>query len=121
MRAQRPVYLNLLRIRQPLAAVVSIFHRISGALLFLFLPLALYWLQQSLSSEQEFLALRGNLLVRLCVFASLGLYAYHFFAGLRFLVFDLHRPGAYRRIHSSARAVLLVALLAILGLGVWLW
>lgn len=121
MRARRPVYLNLLKIRQPLPAVVSIFHRISGALLFLLLPLALYWLEQSLSSEEAFLALRGNMLVRVCVFATLGLYAYHFLAGLRFLLFDLHRPGLYRHIHSSARAVLIAALLAVFSLGVWLW
>jgi hypothetical protein len=31
----RPVYLDLLHIRQPLPAVVSILHRISGVLLFL--------------------------------------------------------------------------------------
>jgi succinate dehydrogenase / fumarate reductase cytochrome b subunit len=121
MRAQRPVYLNLLKIRQPLPAVVSIFHRISGALLFLFLPLALYWFEQSLRSEEAFLALDGNGLVRLCLFAVLGLYAYHFFAGLRFLLFDLHRPGMYRHIQSSARAVLMAALLAVLSLGAWLW
>lgn len=121
MRAQRPVYLSLLEIRQPLAAVVSIFHRLSGALLFLHLPLLLYWFEQSLSSEEAFLMLRGNSLARLFVFATLGLYVYHFFAGLRFLLFDLHRPGVYRHIHSSARAVLVLALLSVLSLGAWLW
>lgn len=121
MRAQRPVYLNLLKIRQPLPAVVSILHRISGALLFLLLPLALYGFEQSLSSEAAFLDLSVNMLVRLCVFAVLALYAWHFLAGLRFLLFDLHRPGLYRHMRSSARAVLLMTLLAVLGLGVWLW
>lgn len=121
MPAQRPVYLNLTKIRQPLPAVVSIFHRISGALLFLLLPVLLYWFEQSLASEQAFLALGGSSLVRLCVFAALGLYAYHFFAGLRFLVFDLHRPGLYRHVRSSARAVLIAALFAVVGIGAWLW
>ena len=31
----RPVYLNLFAIRQPLPAISSILHRISGALLFI--------------------------------------------------------------------------------------
>jgi hypothetical protein len=44
----RPVYLDLLSIRQPLPGVVSILHRASGALLFLVgIPLALWGLQAS--------------------------------------------------------------------------
>ena len=35
----RPKYLNLLQIRMPLPAIVSIMHRASGAVLFLALPL----------------------------------------------------------------------------------
>ncbi len=39
---RRPVYLNLPRIRLPLPGIVSILHRISGAVLFLFgIPLLL--------------------------------------------------------------------------------
>ncbi|MGI9047209.1 MAG: succinate dehydrogenase, cytochrome b556 subunit, partial [Burkholderiales bacterium] len=33
-KKKRPVHLNLLKIRQPVSATVSILHRISGALLF---------------------------------------------------------------------------------------
>ncbi len=41
MLKQRPVYLNLVRIRLPLPGIVSILHRVSGALLFLVgIPLA---------------------------------------------------------------------------------
>ena len=39
----RPKYLNLLQIRMPLPAIVSIMHRVSGAALFLALPLMLWW------------------------------------------------------------------------------
>ena len=118
MRAQRPVYLNLLKIRQPLPAVVSILHRISGFLLFLSLPFVLNAFQQSLGSEQAFLELGGNAWVRAGVFLVLGMYAYHFFAGLRFLVFDLHRSALYPHIRSSAYAVLLLAMIAVVLLGV---
>ena len=38
MLKQRPVYLDLVRIRLPLPGIVSILHRISGALLFLVGP-----------------------------------------------------------------------------------
>ena len=47
----RPIYLNLLAIRQPIPAIVSILHRVSGALLFLVgLPLGLWSLQASLAN-----------------------------------------------------------------------
>ena len=54
----RPVYLNLLRIRQPVGAVVSILHRISGLVLVLALPALFYLLQQSLASEEGYRAVR---------------------------------------------------------------
>ena len=41
MKQKRPIYLDLLRIRQPVPAVVSFLHRVSGALLFLGIPLLL--------------------------------------------------------------------------------
>ena len=51
----RPVYLNLLAIRQPIPAIVSILHRISGALLFLVgIPVLLWGVQRSLASPETF-------------------------------------------------------------------
>jgi len=38
----RPKHLNLLQIRLPIAGIVSIMHRVSGAVLFLMLPLLLW-------------------------------------------------------------------------------
>ena len=67
----RPVYLNLVRIRLPLPGLVSILHRLSGALLFLFLPLLLGLLQMSLgnpTSFANFAAIVANPLVKLILF-----------------------------------------------------
>jgi succinate dehydrogenase / fumarate reductase cytochrome b subunit len=51
----RPIYLNLFAIRQPIPAIVSILHRVSGALLFVVgLPLALWGLQVSLASPEGY-------------------------------------------------------------------
>jgi succinate dehydrogenase / fumarate reductase cytochrome b subunit len=50
----RPKNLNLLSIRLPVNALVSILHRVSGFALFLVLPLLLWCLQQSLQSAQGF-------------------------------------------------------------------
>jgi succinate dehydrogenase / fumarate reductase cytochrome b subunit len=43
----------------PLAAIVSILHRISGVLMFVLLPFVLYLLQNSLRSEISFAYYEG--------------------------------------------------------------
>ncbi|MDR8040440.1 succinate dehydrogenase, cytochrome b556 subunit, partial [Burkholderia cenocepacia] len=60
VRKPRPEYRNIgigditLKYRMPLAAILSILHRISGALLFLFLPFLLFLFDQRLTSELSF-------------------------------------------------------------------
>ena len=51
---KRPVYLNLFEIRLPIGGVVSIAHRITGVLLVLLLPAAIYLLALSLESLAGF-------------------------------------------------------------------
>jgi len=48
MTDKRPVYLNLLKIRLPVTGMVSFAHRVSGVLLFLFIPYAVYLFDLSL-------------------------------------------------------------------------
>ena len=79
--------------RLPLAGVISFLHRVSGALMFLLLPLTLYMLDQSLLSEGTFEAFKGfvgNWFVKLVVLALSWAFLQHFFAGLRHLVMDNH-------------------------------
>jgi len=90
-KTRRPKYLNLFKIRQPVTAVVSIIHRISGVFLFLLIPVVIYWLAVSLRSEAEFV--RAQSLFSTIWMKSLGILAaaaliHHFFAGLRFLLLD---------------------------------
>lgn len=121
MPERRPVYLDLLRIRQPLPAVVSILHRVSGAFLFLLLPFLLHAFELSLADEAGFARVTQQPLVRLGLGLVAAFYAYHLLAGVRFLIFDLHRPGLYRHARSSARLVLLGAALIALVVGLELW
>lgn len=51
---KRPVYLNLLKIRQPIGAIVSILHRVTGVLLVLFLVPALYAFDLSLRGPIDY-------------------------------------------------------------------
>ena len=90
---QRPKYLDLHRIRLPLPGLVSILHRISGTALFVFAGVLLYLLQESLRSPEShahFAALMGHWLVKLFLIGMLWSFLHHFFAGLRFLLLDVH-------------------------------
>src|SRR4051794_10481763 len=91
MPRPRPVYRNLgladlLRYRLPLPGIVSILHRISGALLFVFLWLLLWLLQSSVGNHDQFRALYGNPLVKLIVFVLLWSLLHHLCAGIRYLI-----------------------------------
>src|SRR5471032_2645250 len=88
----RPKYLNLLQIRMPLPAVVSIMHRASGAALFLALPIVLYGLQESLinvNTFESFKALSSLCFVKIFMLALLWAYLHHFCAGIRHLLSDV--------------------------------
>lgn len=124
MNNRRPVYLNLFKIRLPLPGVVSIIHRISGALLFLLLPLLLYVLQLSLSSEQGFATVQQWLrlpLVKLLLIGVIWGYLHHFCMGLRYLALDLDLGVGLPQARFSARLVLAVSIFATALIGVWLW
>jgi succinate dehydrogenase / fumarate reductase cytochrome b subunit len=95
----RPVYRNIhvtqiLRYRLPLAGQLSILHRVSGALLFLALPVILLPLfDRSISSEISFEEMKGLVtspFVKLILLGLIWSYMHHFCAGIRYLVLDLH-------------------------------
>ena len=89
----RPVFLNLIQIRLPMAGLMSIFHRLSGLLLFVFIPFVLYLLQLVLSGEagyQQAAELLSNPLVMLGCFGLFWGLSHHLLAGIRYLLMDIH-------------------------------
>lgn len=98
---KRPVYLNLLLIRMPVGAVVSILHRVTGLILVLALPLVLYAFELSLRDSAGFdqvaVWLQG-LPARIGLLAVFWVLMHHLLAGLRHLLMDidigLGRAGA---------------------------
>ena len=91
MADKRPVYLNLLKIRLPLSGIVSFAHRVTGVILFLSLPFAVYLLDLSIESEQSFAKAQQILnqpVVILVLILLLWSITHHFFAGIRFLLID---------------------------------
>ncbi|MFA7240725.1 MAG: succinate dehydrogenase, cytochrome b556 subunit [Sulfuricellaceae bacterium] len=124
MPKHRPKYLNLFTIKLPLPGVVSILHRISGVLLFLFIPFALYLLQLSLASEEGFEAAKRVLSGGFAKLVLLGLawaLLHHFFAGLRYLAMDLHFCIDLSQTRRACMAIMATSLGLTLLLGVWLW
>lgn len=125
----RPKYLSLpailFQIRLPAPGLVSILHRISGALLVLpFAAWALYLLDTSLRSESGFEAIRSYFqlpLVKLGMLVFIWAYCHHFCAGIRYLLLDVDVGIELRPARISSFVVLLVslALTAILGAKLW--
>lgn len=90
--------IDALQYRMPLASVVSILHRASGAILFALLPFVIWMFDASVTSEisfdrftSAFVAGLGFVPAWLVKFAALALiwaYLHHFIAGLRHLWMD---------------------------------
>jgi succinate dehydrogenase / fumarate reductase cytochrome b subunit len=125
MLKQRPVYLDLVRIRLPLPGIVSILHRASGALLFLIgIPLLLGGLAASLESPESYAELKAAFahpLAKLVLIGFLWAYLHHFFAGIRFLLLDLLQGIELASARRSSVAVLAVSLALTLIIGARLW
>ncbi len=122
--SQRPKYLDLARIRQPVPAVISILHRISGAALFLFAWVLLYLLQESLSSPESYVRFRSladHWFVKLFLIGMLWAFLHHFFAGLRLLLLDVQVLGDLKQARATSWVVLGMSLILTLILGVCIW
>ena len=121
----RPIYLNLLAIRQPLPAIVSVLHRVSGALLFLLgIPLLLWGIHASLASPDTFAQLKtivGQPFSKLTLLLLAWSYIHHLLAGLRHLAVDLHVGVDLAPARRSAAIVLVVSVLLTAMVAVRLW
>ena len=122
---KRPKHLNLFKIKQPLPAVVSILHRISGALLFFpGIPLMLCGLQLLLQSQESFEVLTGYWqlpIIKSLLLLSLWFLLHHVCAGIRHLLLDLHIGVALPQARASSKLVLAAGFLLTAMAGVWLW
>ncbi len=121
---KRPKHLALHKIQLPLPGFVSILHRISGAILFLALPLLLLLLDQSLRSIETYTSLTESLAhpaLRLGLLGLMWAFLHHFCAGLRYLAIDLHLLPSLAAARSSSKWVMAVtlALTAVLGAKLW--
>lgn len=123
-RINRPKNLNLLTIRLPVPALVSIMHRVSGAFLFMLLPFLLWVLQLSLSSAESYQTAQSVLshpIIKLICLAVTWAYLHHACAGIRHLALDAHYGLRLNYARATSRAVLIISGLLTLRMGIWLW
>jgi succinate dehydrogenase / fumarate reductase cytochrome b subunit len=114
-------YRDILHVRMPVPAYVSILHRASGILLFVALPFILYLLEQSLTSElsfEYFQDLTSHWFVKLVILALAWGYLHHFCAGFRHMQMDFDIGLDLPTARKTSTAVFVVSLLltALVGL-----
>jgi len=109
---QRPVYLNLFKIRLPVTAVVSLAHRASGMLMFLAIPFMVYLLDLSVRSAESFeqaISLLQQPYIMAVGLLIVWAVAHHLFAGIRFLLIDADIGVDKKPATITAHAVMLLA------------
>jgi succinate dehydrogenase / fumarate reductase cytochrome b subunit len=113
LKKKRPLWYNLSPLNLPLPGLVSILHRISGAVLFLFLVWLLYLLDESLTSAERFEALRQTMahpLAKLVLLGLLWAFLHHLCAGIRYLFLDVDKGVDLPTARATSVAVLAVSL-----------
>ena len=124
MSRARPKYLNLFQIRLPVPGLVSILHRMSGAVLFLLLPLLLVLFELSLEAAQTFArfeAVFSHWAVKLILVGAAWAYLHHLCAGIRHLALDLDYGTELATARASSWAVLAVSVVLTLAVGAVIW
>ena len=128
----RPVYRNIhvtqiVRYRLPPAGIVSILHRVSGALMFVLLPFVIWMFDASVSSEASYDAFTSAFtaglgpfagwFLKLVVLALIWAYLHHAIAGIRHLWMDATHSVSKAQGRSSAQAVFAVSVVLTVVLG----
>lgn len=111
--------------RMPVAAWVSILHRISGVLMFVLLPFIIWMFDTSVSSEISNAKFRHffndgalGVVAKLVALALIWAYLHHFIAGLRHVWMDVsHKAVAKAAGAASAKFTLAASLVLTVALG----
>lgn len=123
-KQQRPKNLNLLTIRLPINAMVSIMHRASGVAIFLVLPWLLWLLHGSLRSAESHAEVVLQLQqwpLKLLISALIWAFFHHFYAGIRHLAMDVHWMTTLQKARFSSRVVLLLVAVTLLCILPVIW
>lgn len=119
---QRPVYIDLRKIKLPMSAFSSITHRLSGMyIFFISLPLFIYLLFVSTKNKTSFdliyTSLQSISVFSVFVFISFSILWYHILTGVRHLVMDFFHLGeTLKGAYYSSIFVLVLWVITTIGL-----
>ena len=122
--SNRPKYLYLVQIRLPVPGLVSILHRVSGFGMFLFAWAMLWLLQMVLQSPETFEQVREcaqSWIARVFLTGMAWAFLHHFFAGIRFLLLDIHIGTELETTRRMSWAVLALGIGGTLMVGAKIW
>ena len=130
MSRQRPGTMRLVdatKYRLPLAAWVSILHRVSGGLMFVLLPFVIWLFDVSVTSEISYerftsafsagIGFVPGWFVKLTVLGLIWAYLHHFIAGVRHLWMDMTHSVTKAHGKNSAVVTLVLSLTLTAALG----
>ena len=127
MTQNRPVNINLLKIKLPLSAFLSITHRISGILIFfVILPLSVFIFSELTQNQDSFnnfmIMYDTNLGIKFGCVGLVLIFQYHIFTGVRHILMDFHilNESLSSSYKSAVTTLILFAVNAILTLWVML-
>ena len=110
----RPTNLDLTTIKQPISAIASILHRISGVINFILVGFLLILLDFSLQSSNNYqliVSFLHNYLVIFIMWGFLTALTYHLFAGIRHMLMDL---GYFEEIESGRKSAVVVMFITVI-------
>jgi succinate dehydrogenase / fumarate reductase cytochrome b subunit len=121
-------FTDLTTYRLPPAGIVSILHRISGAIMFLLMPFIIWMFDTSVSSEISFARFKGAFnagigyapgwFLKLVALALIWAFLHHFIAGMRHLWMDTSHAATSKDFSRKSAVLVLVlsiALTVVLG------
>ena len=110
-------FTDLRTYRLPAAGIVSILHRVSGALMFLLMPFIIWMFDKSISSEISFSKFKAafnigmlglpGLVWKLVALALIWAYLHHSIAGLRHLWSDTHHSAVTKEFGKTSAVITL--------------
>ena len=102
----RPVNINLFKIRLPMSALISITHRLSGIyVFFVTLPLSIILFQMALTESSYnaiSLLIKTSSFFSTFVYFSFLIFLYHILTGFRHLLMDVHVGENLKAANMSA-------------------
>ena len=119
----RPKNLNLFTIHFPIPAIVSILHRITGVILFLFIPIMLWALAYSLTDTgfDHFHQWMSSYYFKFFFWLLLIPFFFHLVAGVRHLLSDIHIGDTLKTGRVASIVTFVITAILVLLAGIWIW